>query len=53
MNKKTQLLLGVIFLVLIDAIIPFFPIIGLLLVYVVLNKPPWVLGIVREIYNTK
>ena len=53
MNKKTQLLLGVIVLVLIDAIIPFFPVLGLILIYVVLEKPPWFIEIVREIYNKK
>lgn len=53
MIQKTQLLFGVIVLVLIDAIIPFFPVLGLILIYVVLEKPSWFLEIVKEVYNTK
>jgi hypothetical protein len=53
MSKKTQLLLGVMGLGLLDAIIPFFPILSLILIYVLLAKPSWFLEIVREVYNTK
>jgi hypothetical protein len=53
MSKKGQLLLSVIGLGLLDAIIPFFPILALILIYVVLLRPPWFLETVREVYNAK
>jgi len=51
MSTKTQLLLAVLLLGLMDGIIPFFPILALILIYVVLQKPPWFLNIVNEIYK--
>jgi hypothetical protein len=53
MTTKTQLLLSVIALGIIDAIIPFFPVLALVLVYVVLERPPWFLDWVREIYRSR
>ena len=50
-NKKTQLLLTVILLGVVDAIVPFLPILALILIYVVLEKPPWFLETVQEIYK--
>ena len=44
MTKKTQLLLGLIVLSVVDAVVPLFPVLGLVLIYVVLEKPPWFLG---------
>ena len=51
MNKKSKLLLAVVLFGVIDAIVPFFPILALVLIYVVLEKPPWFLETVQEIYN--
>ena len=53
MSKKTQLLLAVIVLGLLDAVIPFFPILGLILIYVILEKPPWFLDTVQDMYDTR
>ena len=53
MKKNTRLLLAVIFLGLIDAVVPFFPILALTLIYVILEKPPWFLAAVRELYDAK
>lgn len=53
MGKNTQLLLAVIGLGLVDAVIPFFPILGLILVYVIPARPAWFLDTVREIYDTR
>lgn len=53
MAKKTQLLLVVISLGLVDAVIPFFPILALILIYVILEKPPWFLDTVQELYSAK
>ena len=53
MKKNTQLLLAVIFLGVVDAVVPFFPILALILVYVILEKPPWFLASVQGVYNTK
>ncbi len=47
---KTKLLAALIVLGLVDAIIPI-PIVGLVLVYVVLERPPWFLQWVDDIYG--
>ena len=51
MTKKTQLLLWVVGLGILDTIIPFFPILALVLIYVLLERPPWFLAWVEEIYG--
>ncbi len=51
MTKKTQLLLGLIVLSVVDAVVPFFPVLGLVLIYVLLEKPPWFLETVRRVYD--
>ncbi len=53
MTKKTQLLLGLIALSVIDAVAPLLPVLGLVLIYVVLAKPRWFLEIVRQVYNMR
>ena len=52
MSKPTQLLIAVVVLGLIDAVVPFFPILGLVLIYVILDKPVWFMELVREVYGT-
>lgn len=52
MSKSTHVLIAVAFLGLIDAAVPFFPILGLVLFYVILDRPPWFLEIVRDVYRT-
>ena len=51
MNIKTKTLLSLILLGLLDAVIPL-PIIGLILIYVILERPPWFREIVRQIYDS-
>ncbi len=51
MRVKTQVLVGLILLGLIDAVIPI-PILALILIYVVLQQPPWFTEMVRDIYGT-
>ena len=51
MNIKTKTLLSLILLGLLDAVIPL-PIIGLILIYVILERPPWFSEIVRQIYDS-
>ncbi len=53
MNNKTQLLLALIVLCVVDAIVPFFPVLGLVLIYVVLARPPWFLETVRQVYDPR
>ena len=53
MTKKIRLLLGISILGLLDAIVPLFPILALILIYVVLEKPSWFLETVQEVYNKK
>ena len=50
MQKHTKLILTLAALCLIDLIIPI-PILGLMLVYVVLEKPAWFRDLVHEVYG--
>jgi hypothetical protein len=50
MTLKTKCLTGLIVLCIVDVLIPI-PIVGLILIYVVLQKPPWFADTVREIYS--
>jgi hypothetical protein len=52
MTRKTQLLLWVTVLGILDAVIPFFPILALVLIYILLEKPPWFLDSVQEVYGS-
>ena len=51
MANNTKLLLWVLLLGLIDAIVPFFPVLALILVYVVIDRPGWFLDSVKELYG--
>ena len=51
MNAKTQALITLIALGVIDIALPI-PIVALLLIYVVLLRPPWFMAMVRDIYGT-
>jgi len=53
MAKKSQLLLSVTVLGIFDAVIPLFPILAFVLIYVLLERPPWFLEWVEEIYRSK
>jgi hypothetical protein len=50
MNIKTKSLIILVMLGIIDVVIPI-PILGLILIYVVLQRPPWFTNVVRKIYN--
>jgi len=52
MSIKTNSLIFLIILGIIDMIIPI-PILGMILIYVVLQRPPWFRKVVREIYNSR
>ena len=49
MTIKAKSLIALILMAMVDAVIPL-PIIGAVLIYVVLQKPPWFSRVVREIY---
>lgn len=53
MSPSTKLLLWVLLLGLLDAVIPFFPVLALVLVYVLLEKPQWFLDSVKEVYGVR
>ena len=53
MPTKQLLLLYVVLLGVFDAVIPFFPILAIILVYVLLVNPPWFLDAVQKIYRSK
>jgi hypothetical protein len=50
MTLKTQCLIGLSGLALVDIVIPI-PILGAILIYVVLQKPPWFQNLVRDLYK--
>ena len=52
MNSKTKLLIGLITLCLVDVVIPI-PILGIILIFVVLQRPPWFYETVNQIYQTE
>ena len=51
MSAKTRILMTLIVLGLIDIVIPL-PIVALILIYVVLQRPPWFTAMVHDIYST-
>ncbi|MEA3413537.1 MAG: hypothetical protein U9R74_18695 [Pseudomonadota bacterium] len=51
MGTKTKTLIAIAALGLLDAVALGLPIMALILVYVVLERPPWFLRVVREIYG--
>ncbi len=53
MTNKTQLLLALIVFCVVDAVVPLLPVLGLVLIYVVLAKPPWFLETVRQVYDER
>ena len=52
MNIKTKSIIILIFLGIIDAAIPI-PIIGLILIYITVQKPAWFLDLVQDIYHLR
>jgi hypothetical protein len=50
MNIRTKSILVLILLGIIDVVIPI-PIIGLMLIYVIVQKPSWFLDLVKDIYR--
>jgi hypothetical protein len=51
MSIKTKSLIFLVILGIIDMVIPI-PILGVILIYVVLQRPPWFRNLVQEIYNS-
>ena len=50
MNIKTKALIALAILCIMDVVIPI-PVLGVILIYVVLQKPPGFMDFVRRIYN--
>ena len=50
MTLKTQSVICLVGLCIVDAVIPI-PIVGLILVFVILQKPPWFQKLVAELYE--
>ncbi|MDY6990021.1 MAG: hypothetical protein SWQ30_18420 [Thermodesulfobacteriota bacterium] len=50
MTLKTRSLIGLVGLCVVDTVIPV-PIVGLILIFVILQKPPWFQEVVGEIYD--
>jgi len=50
MNIRTKSILVLILLGIVDVVIPI-PIIGLMLIYVIVQKPSWFIDLVQEIYR--
>ena len=52
MSLITKLLVGLIVLAIVDIVIPI-PIVAIILIYVILQKPDWFLEIVNEVYGNE
>jgi len=50
MTLKTRSLIGLIVLSIVDAVIPI-PIVGLILIFIIIQKPPWFQQLVHELYE--
>ena len=50
MSLVTKLLVGLVFLGIIDIMIPL-PITGIILIYALLQKPRWFIELVEEVYH--
>ncbi len=50
MTFKARTIIGLVGLSVVDIVIPI-PIVGLIMIFVVLQKPPWFLKVVRELYE--
>ncbi len=50
MTIKTKTLIALILLSMVDTVIPL-PIIGVILIYVLLQRPPWFRNVVLELYG--
>ncbi len=53
MMRNTQIVITLVVLCVVDAVVPFFPVLGLVLIYVVAEKPSWFLEAVRHVYETR
>ncbi len=51
MGIKSKCLIFLILMGIVDVVIPV-PIIGIFLIYVLFQRPPWFLEMVKEIYGT-
>ena len=51
MSAKTKVLISLIVLGIIDAVLPLIPVLAIILIYVMLEKPPWFMDLVRDIYD--
>jgi hypothetical protein len=51
MTIKTKCLIALILLAMVDMVIPL-PIIGALLIYILLQRPPWFRNVVTDIYSS-
>jgi len=51
MSVKTKTLIALIIFGIVDLVTPI-PILGLILIYVVLQRPPWFTDLVSKIYDT-
>jgi len=50
MGTKTKLIISLIILGLVDVVVPV-PILGIILIYIVLQRPVWFREAVRSVYN--
>jgi len=52
MNIRTKSILVLILLGTVDTLIPL-PIIGLICIYIIIQKPFWFIDLVKQVYNPK
>ncbi|MBW1980126.1 MAG: hypothetical protein JRJ12_02805 [Deltaproteobacteria bacterium] len=50
MSSKNKILAGLIMIAVVDWVVPL-PIVGILLIYVLLQRPPWFKQMVAQVYG--
>ena len=50
MTTKKKFIIVLVLLCIVDVVIPV-PIVGVILIYVVLNRPPWVVDMIEDIWT--
>ena len=53
MTTKSRVMIWLVFIGLLDALIPLFPIMTLILIYVLMERPRWFIEWVQEIYQKR
>ncbi len=51
MKSRTSIITGLVLLFLVDLVIPFLPLLGIVSLVVALTRPPWFIDMVHALYS--